>query len=125
MANQILVKNFKAGGAISQNRFVKMGSNDGEVVQAAAATDSIVGVCIQPGGVASADRVDVMVLGIAEVDFGGTVTRGGLVTSDASGKAVAAAPAAGTNNRIGGFAVNSQVSGDTGDVVLSLGSFQG
>jgi len=125
MANLGLTKNLKATGAIAERRFVKFGSNDGEVVQAAAATDSIIGVCVQPGGAASGDRCDVQLGGIAEVEFGGSVTRGGPVTSDGSGKAVAAAPAQGVNNRLGGIAMNSQASADFGDVLLAPSVMQG
>jgi hypothetical protein len=74
---------------------------------------------------ASGERTDIVHTGIADVEFGGTVTRGGPVTSDANGRAVAAAPAAGSNVRIIGFAVNSQVSGDIGPVLLEPGLMQG
>ena len=124
MANQVLAKNYTAGGAIPAFRIVKMGANDGEVLQAAAATDFLVGVNgeLSP---ASGERVDIQKVGIARIEFGGTVTRGGPVTSDASGKAVAAAPAAGSNVRIIGFAEVSAVSGDIGDVLIAPGLMQG
>jgi len=124
MANQILAKNYTAGAAIAAFRIVKMGSNDGEVVQSAAATDLLIGVNgeIAP---ASGERVDIQKVGIARIEFGGTVTRGGPVTSDATGRAVAAAPAAGANNRIIGFAEVSAVSGDIADVLLAPGLMQG
>lgn len=124
MANQILARNYTAGGAITAFRIVKPGSNDGEVVQAAAATDLLTGVCgeLSP---ASGERVDIQKIGIARIEFGGTVTRGNPVTADASGKAVAAAPAAGSNVRIIGFAEVSAVSGDIADVLLAPGVMQG
>ncbi|SFF13466.1 capsid cement protein [Nitrosomonas sp. Nm166] len=124
MANEMLNKNYTAGGAISAYRIVKAGANDGEVLQAAAATDLLMGVCgaIAP---ASGERVDIVKVGIAQVEFGGTVTRGQPVTSDANGKAVAAAPAAGVNNRIIGFAEVSAVSGDIADVLIAPGLMQG
>lgn len=124
MANQVLAKNYTAGGAISAFRIVKMGSNDGEVVQAAAATDLLMGVTGELGP-ASGERVDIIKAGIARIEFGGNVTRGNPLTADASGKAVAAAPGAGTNNRIIGFAEVSGVSGDIADVFLAPGVMQG
>lgn len=124
MANQVLAKNYTAGGAIPAFRIVKMGANDGEVLQAAAATDFLVGVNGELAP-ASGERVDIQKVGIARIEFGGTVTRGGPVTSDASGKAVAAAPAAGSNVRIIGFAEVSAVSGDIGDVLIAPGLMQG
>ena len=57
--------------------------------------------------------------------LGGTVTRGNFVTTDASGFGAAAAPAAGTNNRVIGRALWSGVSGDIIPVLLSLTQFQG
>lgn len=114
-----------AEAAIAARRIVKFGTADDKVVQGAAATDSIIGVCAQPGGAAIDERVDVALSGIVEVEMGGTVNRGDPVTSDATGKGVAAAPAAGTNNRIVGFAMRDYVTGDIGDVFMSPGSLQG
>jgi hypothetical protein len=123
-SNSLLTKNYTAGAAIAAFRIVKPGAADGAVIQAAAATDFLIGV---NDGVApaSGERTDIVHTGIADVEFGGTVTRGGPVTSDANGRAVAAAPAAGSNVRIIGFAVNSQVSGDIGPVLLEPGLMQG
>jgi len=124
MANQVLAKNYTAGGAIAAFRIVKMGANDGEVVQAAAAADFLMGVNGELAP-ASGERVDIQKVGVARIEFGGTVTRGGPVTSDASGKAVAAAPAAGANARIIGFAEVSAVSGDIADVLIAPSLMQG
>lgn len=124
MANTLLNRNYTAGGAIAAFRIVKCGSNDGEVVQAAAATDFLMGVC-ESVGPASGERCDIVKAGVADVEFGGTVTRGGPVTSDANGKAVAAAPGAGTNNRIIGFAEVSAVSGDIASILIAPGLMQG
>jgi hypothetical protein len=120
-----LIKQFVAGGAIADRRFVKFGANDDEVVQAAAATDLIVGVSHQPGGVASGERIDVVLSGIAEVDAGGAITRGAKVTSDGNGKAVAAAPAAGANAQVGGIAIRTYANNDVGEVFLSPSVMQG
>lgn len=124
MAKNGLTKSYSAGGAISPNRIVKFGSNDYEVVQGAAAADALIGVTTEIDA-SSGERVDVIHAGIADVKLGGTVTRGGLVTSDASGQGVAAAPAAGTNNRVIGTALVSGVSGDVIPVLIAPGSFQG
>lgn len=114
MANEILLRNFTAGAAIGANRIVKFGAADGEVVQAAAAADLSVGVCGAVGP-ASGERVDVVMVGIAEVEFGGTVARGALVTADANGKGVAAA----STNRAIGIAQVSAVSGDIAPVMIA------
>lgn len=124
MANKTLVKGYIAGGVIAAYRIVKHGTSDTAAVQAAAATDSMIGVS-ELGATASGNSVSVVVEGIARVEYGGNVTRGALLTSDANGKAVAAAPAAGVNNRVIGVAHVSGVSGDIGEVHISPASFQG
>lgn len=125
MLNPTLVKAFKAGAAIEQNRIVKMDSADGQVIKSAAATDKHVGVSVASIDTASGDRVDVVLSGIYEVKAGGTITRGDPITSDASGQAVTAAPSAGTNNPVIGRALTSAVSGDLVDVLIQNGTFQG
>lgn len=124
MANALLIKQGTAEAAISPCRIVKFGANDGGYLQAAAATDFLAGVC-ESVGPASGERLDVVKAGIADVEFGGTVTRGGPVTADANGKAVAAAPAAGSNVRIIGFAEVSAVAGDIAQVWVQPGVMQG
>lgn len=117
------ILNFDAGAAINGNRILKL-SADATVVQAAAATDALIGVS-DSNGAASGERIDVTLTGVAEICLGGTVTRGALLTSDSAGKGVAAAPSAGVNNRVIGVALVSGVSGDIIDVLLSPGSMQG
>jgi len=123
--NPLLNKSKLAGAAITKHRIVKFGADDDHVIQGAAATDSLIGVCEAVGAAAAEDRVDFIVAGIADVEYGGTVTRGALLTSDASGKAVAAAPATGVNNRIIGVALVSAVDGDIGPMSIQPGSMQG
>lgn len=120
-----LIKTFTAGGSIPANGLVKFGSSDNVVVAAAAATDLIAGVCVQPGGASSGQSVDVQLSGIAEVKMGGTVARGAKVTSDGSAKGVAAAPAQGVNNQIIGIAMATTADGDIADVLIAHGVMQG
>lgn len=114
MANEVLTKAFLAGAAINARRIVKFDTTDGTVIQAAAAADLSVGVCGEVGP-ASGERCDVVLQGIADVDFGGTVARGAMVTADANGKAVAAA----STNRTIGIALVSAVSGDIAPVLIA------
>lgn len=125
MQSPTLIKTFKAGAAITKHRIVKHDTADDTLIQGAAATDKLLGVADALGAAAAADRVDVILAGTARVEFGGTVARGDLLTSDANGKAVAAAPSAGSNNRVIGVALVSGVSGDIGFVQISQGSVQG
>ena len=124
LRNQGLTKAFVGGAAISPNRFLKFGADDRTVIHAAAAGDSIIGVS-DDVGCASGERIDVIMSEIATVEYGGTVTRGGLLISDSTGRAIAASGIAGANVRTGGTALASAVVGDKGPVLISLGSFQG
>jgi hypothetical protein len=119
-----LIAGFRAGAAIAPHRFVKFGADDNTVVQAAAATDAIIGVSSELA-VTVGQPVDVHMGSLADVTYGGNVGRGALLTSDADGKAVAAAPGAGVNHRIGGLATREGVAGDIGTVLIGPGQVQG
>lgn len=118
MAHNPMRRNYLAAAAIAAFRIVKPGANDGEVVQGAAATDALMGVndSIAP---ASGERVDIVKSGIADVEYGGNVTRGGPLTSDSVGRAVAATV---PGSRIIGFAEVSGVLGDIGQVLVAPGT---
>ena len=92
MANPVFIKAMNAEAAIAAFRIVKIGAADGGVIQGAAAADVLLGVSDELGQATAADRVDVILTGIADVLYGGTVARGARLTSDATGRAVAAAP---------------------------------
>ena len=124
MSNPGLIKNQNAESDIAACRIVKAGASDGGVTLATAATDAIMGVN-ETISVKNGERIDVIKTGIADIEFGGAVTRGQPVTSDATGRAVVAAPAANANVRIIGFAEVSAVAGDIAPVMLSLGVMQG
>ena len=119
-----LIKTFVAEAAIVKHRLVVFGTSDANVVQASAATDALVGVAdtLDAG---AGERLDVVLTGVAEVEFGGTVSRGDLLTADVDGKAVVAAPAVGVNNRVAGVAMVSGVAGDVGAVLLMPTQIQG
>lgn len=108
-----LVKNYVAGAAIVANRIIKHGASDAVMVQATAAADKSVGV--SDADAASGARVDVVLSGTTDVQYGGAVTRGDLLTADANGKAVVAA----AGNRVIGVALVSGVAGDIGEVLLA------
>jgi len=105
--------------------FVKPGAADNRALPAAASTDKIFGITGPVVSAASGDPVDVIHDGIADLKLGGTVTRGDLLTSDASGQGITAAPTAGNNARFGAVALVSGVSGDIIPVKVTLGSVQG
>jgi hypothetical protein len=124
MSNPELFKSFTAGGAINAYRIVKL-STATTAVAAAAATDSLIGVSADLT-VASGERVDVLLEGIAFVEAGAAVTIGAQVTSDSVGRCVTAAPAAGVNNRVIGIAMeDASAAGDVIRVLLSPCTLQG
>jgi hypothetical protein len=115
-SNQLFTKSFLAGGTIVANQIVKFGSADDTVVAAAAATDLALGVSLNAA--ASGERVEVQLLGIAEVKAGGTIARGDYVVSDANGDAVALAAATTIKVAIG-RALRAAVDNDIVDVLLT------
>lgn len=131
MSNPILTKNYTAGGTIGPNLIVKWGAADYTVLAAAAVTDRSIGVSRGAGNSANAiatlvnEQIDVVVKGEYEIYAGGTIARGDPLTSNASGQAVTAAPSAGTNNPIIGFAKVSAVSGDLFLADINPQTFQG
>lgn len=122
---QILLNtNYVAQGAIAAFRIVKPGTSDRTLVQAAASTDALIGV-MESVAPDDGERCDAIRVGIARVEFGGTVAAGDPITADANGRGIKAAPAAGSNVRIVGFAEVAAVSGDIADVLLAPGVMQG
>lgn len=125
-----LVFSLKAGGNIYPRRVVIYGADDDTVVQATAGTDMVIGVSYIPDSemdpipvgqarnpvVAAGDMLDVVFGGIAEVDFGGTITRGQRLTANADGKAVAATP----GDYVVGIATVSGADGDLGSMLVAL-----
>ena len=124
MSNPQLWKSYNAGAAIAAYTLVKYSAAE-TVVPAAASTDSIIGVSHDIAAV-SGERVDVAHDGIVFVVAGAAVAQGALLTADASGRAITAAPAAGVNARVIGFAIEAATAaGDVIRVMLSPGSTQG
>lgn len=120
----VLLKAFRAEAAVPRRRIVKFGAADDAVVVGAATTDGLIGVSHEIDSALN-EPCDIHLLGLPEVEYGGAVTRGDPLTSDGVGRAITAAPAAGVNARIVGFAMVSGVLGDIGVVNLSPGRIQG
>jgi len=125
MANQILSVNYIADVAIPINRLVKFGIGLLNVALTTAPTDAIIGV-VNELSAAAGDRVDVVRQGIVWVEAGAAIALGAPVTSDAVGRGVTAAPAAGVNARYVGFADEPATApGDVIRVILEPGFMQG
>lgn len=125
MANEGLVKTYIASGAIAKHRIVVHGSGDAVVTLASSSTGLLIGVSDSLGAAANGDPVDIIRSGIANVEYGSTVTRGQKLTSDSTGRAVSGSLDAGVNAQIIGIAEVSGVVGDIGKVFISPGTIQG
>jgi hypothetical protein len=123
-ASATAIKSYIASAAIPKRRIVRHASADNQVQLGSAATDLLIGVTTEIDVVAN-EPVDVIREGLADIEYGGTVTRGQPLTSDGTGRAVVAAPAAGSNVRLIGFAEVSGVVGDIGTVFISPSVMQG
>jgi len=113
----ILTLNRTAGGAIAAYRIVTRGADEKTDVQADAASDALLGVN-GPMAAASGERFDACVLGLAEVEYGGSVVRGNPLTADSDGRAIAATV---NGQRIIGVAWEDGDEGTIGSVLLSPG----
>lgn len=114
-ANPGLIKTYDAEATVAPYRIVKFGAADYGVVQGAAAADLLIGVSNIIGAENAGDPCDVVKSGIAKVEYGGTITRGAALTTNASGQAVAAV----ATNQVIGYAEISGVSGDIGAVMIA------
>jgi len=124
MSNPSLIKNMTAGAAISPYRIVKLSAAD-VVIPAAAASDPLLGVTTDVGP-ASGERCDVIVEGIAYIEAGAAIPLTAMITSDATGRGIAAAPAAGANARVIGVPLETaSAAGDLIRVLLSPSVMQG
>lgn len=121
------IKNYIAGGVASPYRIAKHGTADGQVLQADANNIPFVGVYAIPETttVALGERADICVDDFHLLEYGGAVTRGDALTSNATGMAITAAPGAGSNMNIIGYADVSGVAGDIVDVYVRPAQIQG
>lgn len=116
---------YKSAAAITQFRIVKLFSTD-TVTVAAAATDTLLSVN-KTNITAAGQHVDIADIGeIVWCEAGAAVGIGARITSDASGRGVTAAPAAGTNNGIVGIAMSvANAAGEYFRLVVTPQTFQG
>lgn len=108
MHNPELTKTFAAAGPIGAYRCVTL-QNEGVIAQVSEATQPVLGVMDRLPAASAGDRVDVVLLGIAEVEAAVAITAPALVVSDAEGKA--ALPAAAVTEPEGAAAPAAQVVG--------------
>lgn len=113
MNNPLLTKSLLSAGAILAHRIVKF-DGSGSVVASTAVADKGIGIT-DDLDVVSGEPVDVIVVGIAPVTYGGAVTEGDFLTSGTDGKAVAVTA---STDVVIGQAMVTGVDGDTGSIKL-------
>ncbi|MEM6905429.1 MAG: capsid cement protein [Pseudomonadota bacterium] len=106
------LQTFEAGAAVSARRIAKFDAN-ANIVQGAAATDLLIGVIDQAAVLNQ--RVEVNLTGQPEVEAGAAIAAGASITSDAQGRAVAAAAG---QVAIGFAIVAADAAGDIIDIEL-------
>lgn len=121
----LMRKNYGTEAVVGPFLIVKFGAADLNVVPGAASTDKLIGTSGRMGAAVSGDRCEVTRAGLDKVIYGATVAAGDPLTSDATGRAVTAAPGAGVNASIVGFAEIAGVVGDEGLVFIAPGRIQG
>jgi len=119
MANPILTKTFTAGGAVNPYRIMKRGTANGEAIQATGSTAPLLGVSRNIAAVAAGAPVEIDRMGIAEVEYGGSVAVGDPLTSDSVGRAVVATLNPATPPYIIGFADFAGAVGDIRNVLIN------
>lgn len=105
----------KAEAAIAPYRLVVIGAADGGAKQAADDDAAIIGVSSRVAA-AKGGTVEVHRSGIVEVEYGGAVTRGKVLTANADGKAIATTT---DGAHCIGIAEVSGVAGDIGSVLIA------
>lgn len=104
-----------AGGAIAPYRFCKA-STDGKVLQNDSATGAVQGVN-GPNAQTSGEVFTMQCAGIVPIEYGGNVTNGNKLTSNADGKAVVATE----GDDVFGRAMEDGDSGTHGSILLGFG----
>ncbi len=116
MRSDTLIKTFHAPAAVEGYRVVTFATGINAVEAADAVTDPLLGVTTSIGSQDNG-RCDVIVAGVSEVRIGGAVTKGDVLTADASGRAVTAA---GTD-RVVGIAMADAVADDIAAILVAQG----
>lgn len=117
MRNDGLIKTFYADGTLAGRKLVTFGTGKLKVKEANAASEPLIGITTQIGS-QSNGRVDVIFSGITEATAGGAISKGAVLTSDASGHVVTASQAA---DRIIGIALEDAVANDFVSILIAQG----
>lgn len=84
---QALNQSYLAGATVNAYRIVKFSAAN-TVIQGAAAADTIIGINQSPQAALVGDQTMICFLGVGQVECGGVVAAGDLLTTDTVGRAV-------------------------------------
>lgn len=122
-----LVLNYKAGATVNPHRIVKFGADDLTLIQATGSTDALIAVSDNVGYDPTNTnnrypqaKLDAIFSDAAELEYGGTVTRGDSITSDSVGRGIKAGGVAGQKTI--GIALKDGVVGDIGSIFVVAGN---
>lgn len=108
-----VIKSYTAACDIPRNSLVKFSTTEDKVTLATAAADLVLGATLNKD-VKTGEIVDVRLLGLGEVKFGGTVAKGEAFCAGTGGKAVKAA----AGSIVAGFSLKDAVSGDIATAII-------
>lgn len=117
MRNDTFIKTLSAPVAVDPYTLVTFAAGLNTVQAASAVTDVLIGITTSIGTQENG-RCDVILGGVSEVRIGGTVTKGDVLTTDASGHAVVATL---TTDRVIGIAFADAVVGDIAPILVAQG----
>jgi hypothetical protein len=117
MRSDTLIKTFNAPVAVTPYTLVTFAAGSNNVEIANAVADPIIGLSDSVGSQDNG-RCDVIMAGVSEARVGGTVTKGDVLTTDSTGRAILAS--AGTD-RVLGIAMADAVIGDIAAVLVAQG----
>ena len=128
-----IIKNYTTAAAVTVRRLVRFDATAPFplVQMTTAATDAAIGVSTMSGDngtstIASGPRCDVILGGVTQVEAGAAFAAGAVLMSDATGRAITAAAAVGSNVRVVGLALApATAAGDIVDIYLQQSTFQG
>jgi hypothetical protein len=113
----LMTKTYVSAGAVPACRFVKANATEGQRAVATAAADAVVGLSRREG--VDGQRFDVALMGEHVLEYGGVVAVGARLTSDGTGRGIAATTA---GQRVSAIALEPGGAGTKGRVLLCLGA---
>jgi hypothetical protein len=117
MRTETLIKTFHAPAAVAGYTLVTFAAGVNTVETADNVADPILGLTTSVGSQGNG-RCDVIVGGVSEARIGGTVTKGEVLTTDATGRAITATQ---TTDRVLGMAMADAVIGDIASILVAQG----